>query len=153
MKRDSKGRNTKMSTAEFIAGLPDEFKVKFDYSGTIYTGGLELIHYVCPIHGKQSMKAGKHSKSQHGCNPCARIATEVAKIQQGKLNFEKVIEERYKNQYQVQYSKYKSTKTELSFYCNIHNKVYKDIPMYAMKRHRCTVCRKEERSLLFRKSE
>lgn len=71
------------STEEYINELPEEFRNKFDYSKSEYTGLKEPFNYVCPIHGQVTMKAGKHSVSKHGCNYCATDEGTKAKMVKG----------------------------------------------------------------------
>lgn len=153
MERDSKGRNTKQTKEKFIQSLPEKFKLKFDYSNTIYKGGDNDITFICPLHGKQTQKASKHKSSACGCSECAKVATQQFKIQQGCDRFVKGMSIKYENQYDFNPKLYKSGKTPLSFYCKKHNKDYQDTPQRSVVRHPCTVCRKEARSILFRKSE
>ena len=87
MKRDSSGKNTTLTTEEFIKSLPESFVEKFNYSITEYSGTRDFIEYTCLLHGKQSMRAGKHKGSKFGCNSCAKDYSNECKKVKGYKSF------------------------------------------------------------------
>jgi len=72
-----------METIDFINKLKEKHNNKYDYSLVNYTGCLNMIKIICPIHGIFEQKAHKHLYGQ-GCKNCA--------VDNRKLNTEIFIE-------------------------------------------------------------
>lgn len=133
------------STEEYINELPEEFRDKFDYSKSEYTGLKEPFNYVCPIHGQVTMKAGKHSVSKHGCNYCATDEGTKAKMVKGAIGFFKKCEELYGDSIDFSESVYLGMRTPLTAFCKNHG-IFSELPMYIQKYQPCAICRKEKLS-------
>lgn len=130
------------STEEYINELPEEFRNKFDYSKSVYTGLKEPFNYVCPIHGQVTMKAGKHSISMHGCNLCA--TNEGIKTKSGVVakRFFKKCEDLYGDSIDFSNSVYLGMKTPLTAVCKKHG-TFSALPIDIQRYQPCMSCKKE----------
>lgn len=152
VKRNSKGQNTRMTTEGYIQSLPESHRNKFDYTNTTYRGCKEEIEFICPLHGKQTHKAGKHKDSPYGCRCCGNEAAQQKKRDKGKERFLNHCIKLYGDLYDFSGSDYYDMKTDLTFICKIHGPQVRK-PRDMFKNTPCTECGKELRSSLNRRPE
>lgn len=151
MKRDKYGRNSILTTDEYIESLPEKFKEKYDYQDTIYKGSREAIEFLCPIHGLQTMKANKHKSSKHGCRLCAKECASYLKKKKGYNSFVSKSKEVHGDKYDYTLVNYICSTENVEIVCPIHGSFFQ-----TPHKHRtsgCSKCSKEKHISALRKTE
>ncbi len=120
MKRDKFGRNSVLTTEEYITSLPESHRSKFDYSQTEYKGSGECITFQCKIHGKQSAQACRHKSSEFGCRACGKEANRLAKVNKGRSNFYRISKEIHGDKFDYSLVDYIKSTLKVKIICPIH---------------------------------
>lgn len=64
-----RGANKTKTTAKFVQEATLKHSGRYDYSKSIYTGKVNELTIICPVHGEFNQKAGVHLRG-HGCPKC-----------------------------------------------------------------------------------
>ncbi len=122
----------KTTTEEFIQKATKVHGDKYNYSKVEYSGNLEKITIICPIHGEFEQSSNNHLRG-HGCPSCS---------ENKKLTTEEFIEKAKKvheNKYDYSKSIYNGARKNIKIICPEHGE-FEQIAYTHLKGARCPVC-------------
>ena len=104
---------------EFLRRARNKHGDKFQYIKESYTGYIDKIYVICPIHGKISINAVSHCITKTGCRKCGDTSTALKKL----MSHNEFIERANKfHNYKYDYSKtvYEIGKKKIIIICKKH---------------------------------
>ena len=111
----------------------------YDYSKSVYTGGLNPLTIVCPVHGEFQQRASDHANVGKGCKLCG-----VARSSPDRFSREEFIDravERHGPFYDYSLSQYNGYKKPVTVVCPVHGK-FSQIAGKHLAGNGCPVCKK-----------
>lgn len=127
----------KVTTEEFIAKAKVCHNDKYDYSQAVYTGAINQISIICPIHGMFQQKAANHLQGK-GCAKCGNTLS--GDTQRGNtLDFIRRASILHKNKYDYSKAIYISSRRKVIITCSIHGE-FTQTPDSHLSGQGCALC-------------
>ncbi len=122
----------KKNTDYFITKAIKVHGNKYDYSNVNYTGALNYINIICPIHGMFRQHANSHL-SGGNCSKC------VGGIKKTQEEFIVNAKQLHDNKYDYSLVEYVDAKTNVKIICSIHG-IFEQAPTKHLCDHGCPIC-------------
>lgn len=137
-------RNTRKTTAEFIADAKIIHGDRYDYSKVVYQTARTKVTIVCSVHGDFTQIPSGHTSGQ-GCRKCRqdilfKFGRDV--LEQKAKTFAQRANVKHDNKYDYSQSVYKGIRTKLIIGCPIHGPFYQS-PNDHLSGYGCPKCKIE----------
>ena len=137
--KESKGRNQRLTTKEFIKRAKKIHQNEYDYRNTRYKNYDTAIEIICSIHGSFFQEASNHLQGK-GCNECYGTKTHTNK------SFIKKANEVHKNLYDYSFVDYSNNSSRIVISCDTHGQ-FLQTPSNHLRGQGCPSCGKEIKTL------
>ena len=119
MKRDKFGRNSVITTEEYIEKCMSVHGDRYDYSKVNYIGAKEDVIIVCKIHGDFKKDAGKHSSGAN-CPECSEIEKKLNRVKRESIRFIEKSKKVHGDKYNYDKGLYIRSDQKVIITCTIH---------------------------------
>lgn len=114
----------RMTQEEFISLVSTIHENRYDYSKVKYTGTVDKVEIVCPVHGAFWQTPRGHL-SGAGCEKCGKESA-AKKLTVSAEQFMRRANEKHNGQYTYDLSSYTNTSSKVPIYCKIHGQFMQD---------------------------
>jgi hypothetical protein len=128
----------KQTTEDFVAKAREKHGDFYDYTKSVYSGGLNFLCITCPVHGDFMQKASDHSNTGKGCKLCgnARGAPSTLTTEEFVTRASKIHEDKY----DYTLTTYTNSKTPVSISCPEHGPFSQEAGRH-LRGSGCPLCR------------
>lgn len=134
--------NNRLTTEQWLQRLPEEKKIKYDYSKTVYTLASDKVVINCRTCGHEFMQRPESHENRSGCPICAKESTKNL-LRLGRDEFIAKAKTIVKEDYDYSLVEYKNTYTKVSILCKESDHgVFQITPRNFLQGGRCQKCMK-----------
>lgn len=123
-----------LKTEQFVKKAREKFGVKFDYSKVIYTGVVNPVIIICPIHGEFKQKPNEHLRNKFGCGKCSKM--NIIPLEELVKQSKKI----HKNKYDYSKVKLIRKNKKVIIICPIHGDFNQSFENHINRRQGCPKC-------------